>query len=134
MRESIGLLPDEEFETFIVTLEEYQKIRVNDFDVKIDGKMYDHSRPKFENGKIILLARHDKGEDDLISFLTEIVNSAEEDKDSVPSQLLSFFSLTYLSPRPLLLAASTDQKELFDCYHSILLTPHLTIESPPPRL
>lgn len=133
MRESIGYLPNEEFETFVFTLEEYQKIKVNDFEVKIDGKMYDHSTPKFEDGKVILFARHDKDEDDLISFITHIVNTASEDKKPIPSQLLSFFSLTYLSPFPLTLSVSSDKIQSFDCYQTKLLTQHLPVESPPPR-
>lgn len=134
MRESIGSLPDEEFETFVFTLEEYQKIKVDGFEVKIDGKMYDHSAPKFENGKVILFARHDKDEDDLISFITNIINSADEDKKPVPSQLLSFFSLTFLSPYQLTFTVSQDEIQLFDCYHSNLLTQYFLVESPPPRL
>ncbi len=133
MRESIGSLPDEEFETFVFTPEEYQKIKVNDFEVKIDGKMYDHSAPKFEDGKVILFARHDKDEDDLISFITNIVNSSNEDKKPVPSQLFSFFSLTYLSPTSLTLNISTDRVELFCHYSSDLLTQSFPVESPPPR-
>ncbi|MEP2669918.1 MAG: hypothetical protein ABJH04_13020 [Cyclobacteriaceae bacterium] len=133
MRESIGSLPDEEFETFVFTLEVYQKVKVNGFEVKIDGKMYDHSTPKFEDGKVILFARHDKDEDDLISFITKIVNSSNEDKKPVPSQLLSFFSLTYLSPASLTLTISTDHTKLFDCYSPSLLTQSFPVESPPPR-
>lgn len=133
MRESIGSLPDEEFETFVFTLEEYQKIKVNGFEVKIDGKMYDHSAPKFEDGKVILFARHDKDEDNLISFITNIVNSSNEDKKPVPSQLLSFFNLTYLSPLQLTLLVSANKIQSFDCYHSNLLTQYFPIESPPPR-
>jgi hypothetical protein len=134
MRESIGSLPDEEFETFVFTLEEYQKIKVNGFEVKIDGKMYDHSTPQFQDGKVILSARHDKDEDDLISFITNIINSAEKDKEPVPSQLLSFFSLTYLSAHPLMLVVSSDKIQPFDYYHSNLLTQDFPVESPPPRL
>ena len=133
MRESIGSLPDEEFETFVFTLEEYQKVKVNGFEVKIDGKMYDHSTPKFEDGKVILFARHDKDEDDLISFITKIVNSSNEDKKPAPSQLLSFFSLTYLSPASLTLTISADHTKLFDCYSPHLLTQPFPVESPPPR-
>jgi len=133
MRESIGYLPNEEFETFVFTLEEYQKIKVNDFEVKIDGKMYDHSAPKFEDGKVILFARHDKDEDDLISFITNIVNSSNEDKKPVPSQLLSFFNLTYLSPLQLTLPVLSNKIQSFDRYQSSLLTLYLSVESPPPR-
>ncbi|MFZ1808564.1 MAG: hypothetical protein WAU36_15130, partial [Cyclobacteriaceae bacterium] len=134
MRESIGSLPDEEFETFVFTVEEYQKIKVNGFEVKIDGKMYDHSTPKFENGKVTLFARHDKDEDDLISFITKIVNSSDQDKKPVPSQLLSFFNLTFLSPQQLTFVIQQDKIQSFDCYSSNLLTQYFPVESPPPQL
>ncbi|MEQ8363192.1 MAG: hypothetical protein RH948_10015 [Cyclobacteriaceae bacterium] len=134
MRESIGSLPDEEFETFVFTPAEYNKVKVNDSEVKIDGKMYDHSAPKFENGKVILFARHDKDEDNLISFISNIVKSSKEDKKPAPSQLLSFFSLTFLSPHQLTFTVSQDKIQSFDCYSSNLLTQYFPVESPPPRL
>jgi len=133
MRESIGTLPDEEFETFVFTSEEYEKVRVNDFEVRVDGKMYDHSRPKFENGKITLFARHDAEEDNLISFLAEIINSSTNDTNPIPPQLLSFFNLIYLSPHPLTLTVSTEKENPFDCSNSNLLTQYFPIEYQPPR-
>lgn len=134
MRESIGMLPDEEFETFVFTMEVYQKIKVNDHEVKIDGKMYDHSTPRFEDGKVVLFARHDKDEDNLISFISKIVNSSSEDKQPVPSQLLSFFSLTYLSPEPLLLTVSEEGADLIDSYLLHDINRYFPVESPPPRI
>jgi len=133
MRESIGLLPSEEFETFILTDEEYLQVRVNDHEVKINGRMYDHSKPKFENGKVILFARHDEAEDNLIGFLTEVVNSSSQDKRPVPSQLFSFFSLTFISQIPLALNTTLETTTHLSFYSTYYLNHSIPVESPPPR-
>ncbi len=134
MRESIGLIPTEEFETFILSEEEYQQIRVNDHEVKIDGRMYDHGVPKLENGKITLHAKHDKDEDNLISLLSEVVNSASKDKKPIPSQLFNFFGLTFISPSPLVINNPSTAIELHDGFVLDLLSQDFPVESPPPRL
>lgn len=134
MRESIGTIPNEEFETFVLSKEEYELVRVNDHEVKIDGRMYDHSAPKFENGKIILHAKHDKDEDNLISLLSEVVNSASKDKKPVPSQLFNFFGLTFVSPSLLVINIPSNGIELHDGFSVDLLSLDLPVESPPPRL
>ena len=134
MRESIGLIPTEEFETFVLSEEEYHLIRINDHEVKIDGRMYDHSVPKFKNGKIILHAKHDKDEDNLISLLNEVVNSASKDKKPVPSQLFNFFGLTFVPPATLAINDVCTTFKLLDHLKVDLLNQSYPIESPPPRL
>lgn len=133
MRRLIGTLPEEGLETFTFTLEEYKRVRVNDFEVKIDGRMYDHGQPEFKGGKVTLYARHDAAEDNLIGFITEILNSTAEDNSPIPSQLLNFFSLAYLSPDPFMLFVPEGKAQSMDCYQANLLAQSFPVESPPPR-
>jgi len=133
MRASIGYLPAEEFETFVFSIQEYEKIRVNDHEVKIDGRMYDHSAPKFKDGMVTLFARHDEAEDNLISFLSEVVNTASNDNKPIPSQLLNFFSLTFITGALITLHQLPPVNNLF--YHSSeKISPnYFPVESPPPK-
>jgi hypothetical protein len=96
MREHIAQLPDHQLEIFKFTRGQYQRVRVNDSEIKVDGKMYDHSSPQWEGDHVILHARHDEAEDNLIAFLEEIIHTQSTDDRPVPSQLMSFFSLVYL--------------------------------------
>lgn len=134
MREAIGYLPAEEFETFVFTESEYNQIKVNANEVKIDGKMYDHSTPKFEDGKITIFARHDQDEDNLIGFLHELVNAATHDEEPVPSQLFNFFSLTFIADNPISLTFFFSAEKL--CYPASeeLTDRDTAITSPPPKV
>lgn len=129
----IGQLPDEEFEVFTFTQEEYLLVRVNDHEVKIDGKMYDHSAPKFEKGKVVLYGKHDEAEDNLIGFLKEVVNNTSKDQKPVPSQLLTFFSLTFISQPPLAIDPVFKSEKLFGFYLASLISQNYPVESPPPK-
>lgn len=133
MRETIGELPADQFEVFTLTQEEYLLVRVNDHEVKIDGKMYDHSAPSFEEGKVILYAKHDQAEDNLIGFLNEVVNNTSRDQKPVPAQLLTFFSLTFIHQPSLVLNPVFKLENLFVLYSDNLLNQNYPVESPPPK-
>jgi hypothetical protein len=133
MRESIGSLPIDQFEVFTFTPEEYQKIKVNGHEVKINGKMYDHSAPKVENGRIILYAKHDKSEDNLLSFLNEVVTRASDDSKPVPSVLMNFLSLHFISTSSLQFFSTSESEKIFDQYQANLIQQYFPVLSPPPK-
>ena len=129
----IGSLPSDQFEIFEIEIEAYEKIKVNDHEVRIDGKMYDHSTPKIENGKIVLYAKHDKAEDSLISFINEVVNSATNDSKPVPSVLMNFLSLYFIPVSTLEISRPCEAIKFIDDFHAQLLSPHYPVVSPPPK-
>lgn len=133
MREMIGSLPADQFEIFELEIEEYEKIKVNDHEVRIDGKMYDHSTPKIENGKIILYAKHDKAEDSLIGFINGVVNKAANDSKPVPSVLINFFSLHFIPVNTLEMPQPPESTKIIDGFEVHLLSPHYPVVSPPPQ-
>lgn len=134
MREMIGQLPDEAFETFVFTKAEYQRIRVHDHEVKINGKMYDHSTPQIENDKVILHARHDEAEDNLIGFLKAVVSTATNDSEEVPSQITSFYTLDFIPPHTLHIPLAKRFAKRFCNYNYKILTAQFPVELPPPRV
>lgn len=134
MRAAIGTLPSQEFERFVFTMQDYEKIKVNDHEVKINGRMYDHSSPKFEGDNIILLARHDEAEDSLISFFSELIETASDDNKPVPSQLQNFLNLTFIPQSTLTLPLIQEVVIKYCDYAVTVKNPFTSIESPPPRL
>lgn len=134
MREAIGYLPAEEFETFVFTEAEYNRIKVNANEVKIDGKMFDHSAPKFEEGKVTIFARHDQDEDNLMSFLSEVVNAATHDKKPVPSQLINFLNLTFIADSPITLISFFSVEKLWYPTSEELTDRDSAVSSPPPKV
>lgn len=133
MREEISSLPVDQFEIFELSIEEYQKIKVNDHEVKMGGKMYDHSTPKLENGKIILYAKHDQAEDSLISFLDEVVNRASHDTKPVPSTLMSFLTLQFVSAGTLEMYFPAESINITDNFQANLVWEFYSVNTPPPK-
>lgn len=133
MRQEIASLPADEFEIFELSIEEYQKIKVNNHEVKIDGKMYDHSAPKLENGKIILYAKHDQAEDNLISFLSEVVNIASHDNKPAPSTLMSYLTLQFISAGILEMFFFNESINFMDNFQVNLVSKDYPVDAPPPK-
>ncbi len=133
MREMIGSLPHDQFEIFELTVHEYEKIKVNDHEVRINGRMYDHSTPKIEKGKIILYAKHDKAEDSLIGFIKEMVSKATHDSKPAPSVLMNFLSLHFIPVNTLEIPQPPDAIKMVVNFQVHLLSPHYPVLSPPPK-
>lgn len=133
MRASIAQLPEGQMEVFRLTPEVYRQVRVNDHEVKINGKMYDHSPPQVEGTFIILYGRHDQSEDNLLSFLKEVVRTASNDQQQVPMQIFNFMTLCFLPVGTLDLSKET-LTERINIFRPITFPSFiLAVEPPPPR-
>ena len=91
MRLAIQTLPDEKLETLTLTVEEFQKSRIDDHEVKVDGKMYDVARITTDGEWVKIFCVQDKAEDNLLSFLDSFLNRMQNDQN--PPGVISSFSL-----------------------------------------
>lgn len=134
MRAALKDLPQEKLEKFSMSLEEFNKVRIDEHEIKVEGRMYDIARIEQDHQRVIVYAVHDEAEDNLLSFLDEIAKRPLQDKKSPPSQILQFIGLTFLPPANALLYNRVGKRlELSTTYsfnHSDIA---LTIESPPPQ-
>lgn len=133
MREQLKTLPDHQLTLLTFTKEEFRKAKVNDHEVKVNGEMHDIARIVLKGEKLLVYAIHDEAEDNLLSFLDEMVKRASNDKKPVPSQLIQLLTLQFISVQTRL-----PQNTFVTIHHSSLyLTPlssrATSIDSPPPR-
>jgi hypothetical protein len=133
MRELLKATPEEELKLIQLTKSEYQKSLHEEDELELNGKMYDIARVEVKDGAYFVYALHDSAEDNLLSFLDEILKRSSSDKKPVPSQLFGFISLVYLPCQP-------DFKLATDCaywkstpYVAFLSDQALTVDSPPPK-
>ena len=133
MRENIAFLPPNEFEVFELTFEEYDRVRMDDHEVKINGRMYDHATPRIENGMVILYAKHDAAEDNLLSLVEEIVKTASGDTKEVPTELTTFFHLDCIPQGSLTINSTLTTRDCTSHPNEKLLSEKLPVESPPPK-
>lgn len=134
MREQLKTLPDHELTVFTFTQEEFRKVKENDHEVKVNGKMHDIARIVIQDNKLLIYALHDEAEDNLLSFLDEMVKRSSTDKKPIPSQLVQLLTLQFISiesqfPQNSSVAISHSSFYL-SCQNSH--TP--IIDSPPPRI
>jgi hypothetical protein len=133
MREQLKSLPDHELTLLTFTKEEFQKAKLNDHEVKVKGEMHDIARIVLKGEKLLVYAIHDEAEDNLLSFLDEMVKRSANDKKPVPSQLVQLLTLQFISVETRL-----PQNTFVTIHHSsfylLALSSRATrIDSPPPR-
>lgn len=133
MREQLRHLPAEQLTLFTLTPEEFKQARVEDHEIKVNGKMYDIARVEVQGNLLQVYALHDEAEDNLLSFLAEIAKRSAHDKKPVPSHLVQLLTLQFVSDTSL-----TPQNTAGVISHSSAYLPSqssvaLRIDAPPPR-
>ncbi len=88
--------PIELLERIELSEPEYRQVRVNEREIKVNGKMYDIGRLERMGGRVIVYAEHDKAEDNLMAFIHEILKRAAADDSPLPAQLGKLLSLHYV--------------------------------------
>jgi hypothetical protein len=133
MREQLKFLPDHELTLLTFTAAEFKNAKVNDHEVKVNGHMYDIARIVTKKNQVLVYAKQDEAEDNLLSFLNEIVKRSTHDKKPVPSQLLHWLTLVFVSPENCLPQNKWTEVNHTSVYMTLVSDHIHSIESPPPQ-
>lgn len=133
MREQLKYLPEEQLTRFQFTEAEFKKARVEDHEIKVDGKMYDIARIAEQGNSIIVLALHDEAEDNLLAFLTEMVSRSANDKKPIPIQVEQLLALSFLPASGISLQNGFSEINHTTPYFKVCASVFFTQELPPPR-
>ncbi len=96
MREQLKNLPEQELTLLTLSESDYKKAKVDDHEIKVEGMMYDIARIERRDGKISVFAKHDEAEDNLLSFLQEMLHRSANDKKPVPNQFIQLLTLDFV--------------------------------------
>ena len=94
MREQLKLLPVEKLEKILLSPEAFENARVDEHEIKIDGRMYDIARVQIHGDQVIVYALHDAREDSLLTFISFIIKEPINKKEM--KQIAPFLLLVYL--------------------------------------
>lgn len=133
MREALKLIPDHDLEILKLTKKQFLQARVEDHEVRVNGKMYDIARVKLQGETVLVYCLHDEMEDNLLAFLNEIVGKPLKDK--TPRPVLQFISLSYVLPSAfvdIFEGLDTATNNILYCFS--LQTFVTAPSSPPPRV
>jgi len=134
MRQQLKTLPDSHFQQLTLTPAAYENALVEEDEIEVDGKMYDVARIVRRENKVIVFCLHDEAEDNLLSFLQEVLKNASRDQQDIPSQVYQFITLSFVSPSvwvsPVTGVSLATPSTLYLVNDSSII---LALDSPPPR-
>lgn len=97
-REALKRLPETSLQRFEFSTAEYRSIRVEDHEIRVNGKMYDIARTERTADAVVVWALHDEAEDDLFAFINKVMDNAAQDDHQAPKDFTQFLSLQFLLP------------------------------------
>jgi hypothetical protein len=98
MRQALKFRPDDQLEVLRLTKKKYNEARVDEHEVKVNGKMYDIARMKVSEDSVIVYALHDEKEDNLLALMGEIISKPLKDRSSMPVAIVQFLTLLFIQP------------------------------------
>ena len=134
MRSKLKELPADQLEVLHLSATEYKRLVRGDDEIEVNEKMYDIARVEIVNDKVMVYCLQDSSEDNLLSFLDQVVESATQDSQQAPSSLFQFSSLTFILP---FVFSFNNQLSISICsftnYAVIDCSFTPTLDTPPPR-
>ncbi len=133
MKLKLKTLSDDQLVKIVLSKKDFQKVDLEENEIELNDNMYDIAKIEKNGNEYVLYAQHDEHEDNLLSFLDEIMKRSNSDKKPVPSQLLQLLSLVYISPSNNFSFRKTVTEKHFSLYSNLYSSFHSSIESPPPK-
>jgi hypothetical protein len=131
MQEAIKDLPENQLEKFSFTPEEFEKVKRNNREITVEGRMYDIANLQHINNIIIVWALHDEKEDSLLSLITHLVEKPVE--KGFPVQVFQFLGMMYVVPEFELKPVKEVTNEFVTMYRMMISENTSGIQVPPPE-
>lgn len=96
MRTRLKYLPDSELEVLVLTRAQYEEAKVEEHEVKVEGKMYDIARVQTSGDVVKIFCLHDEKEDDLLALLAELISKPMKDQSSIPLAVMTFITMSFI--------------------------------------
>jgi hypothetical protein len=133
MREILKTLPEENLQVLTLTMDQYQDALVEDWEIKVDGKMYDVARISHKNGVVEVFCLYDAKEDNLFLLLGEIVAKPLHSNHKIPSIAVAYLSLIFIATTTFTLVSPVEYTNGLTFYQFSATSSYLEIFLPPPR-
>lgn len=135
MRHELALLPHQQLEKIILPLHAFKLSWLTEREMEWKGKMFDIARIEKHADRLVVYARHDKAEDNLLAFITRVIDISSHDKNPAPGVVVQFFTLKFVTVDSLF---HLQQNHIVIVHCSPYLpstkTADLLPEAPPPRV
>jgi hypothetical protein len=98
MRKALQKMPHHQLDKFTMTVDEFDEALVEEFEMKVKGKMYDIACIEVKGKTVTVFGKHDEKEDNLLALLDYVVSSPIKNKNEIPSSVWQFISMTFVIP------------------------------------
>lgn len=96
MRQQLSSLPSGKLDKLTLPIQEFKMSWWEEREMEWEGKMYDIARLEYAGDRVIVYCLHDEAEDNLVAFMTRIVEMSSQDKDPAPTSVIQFFQLKFV--------------------------------------
>lgn len=122
------------FEKLTLSIEEFEQCKINSHEIFYKGEMYDFKSAVYASSTVELLAIKDSREKEIIKKIKQIAQDCNNQKQHVPLQLLSQFTITFIKLNAFCdFANRKSEKHLFLPFIENPQTGFLQIAAPPPE-
>jgi hypothetical protein len=90
--------PETHLEKLTLTIDEYRQSRIDEHEVKVNGKMYDVKEKIFHKNHVVLLAFHDVKEENVISVIGNCFSGSRSSNKQIPAHVLKLLVSVYTLP------------------------------------
>lgn len=120
--------------TIRLTNEEYQSLKINEHEIKIDDIMYDVKKITSEANNLVLTLKQDNEERDLLNQIASYFSQKNNNTNNGAPPLSVLFSLNYFQIITPFFADNFETvTSLSYGYPCFYFSPSATIKSPPPK-
>lgn len=133
MRSQLRYLPAEQLQIIKLSFSAYQKARVEDDEIEVDGEMYDIARVDQSQDSVVVYCIHDEAEDNLLSFLDTVLKNASQDKKPIPSGLFTLLEMDALPKVVHAICKDGVKQKSFTAYQRNVDDFIPILNTPPPR-
>ena len=134
MREKLASLPADELDAIPIPLGQFKSSWIDQREMKWQGRMYDIARVERSGESMIVYCLQDTDEDNLLSFISAVVEMSSQDTRQAPTDVTQFFSLKFVIPGSLCPPRSAIEVEATQTPYAVHLAPvNLLPVTPPPR-
>jgi hypothetical protein len=96
MREQLALLPADQLDMVLVPRTAFRASWLEEREMQWNGNMYDIARVETVGDFVTVYCKQDKDEENLLSFLTAVVEMTSEDSRPTPDSVTQFLSLKFV--------------------------------------
>jgi len=75
---------------------EFYSARINDHELRLNGKLYDFKSVSYSDGQVILDVFHDASEENIINWIEALASAKGNQQGELPAHLVKLLTTTYL--------------------------------------